>query len=159
MTEREADRARLGLLCQQAVTAMAFVGCREISPDFRRRLKERDAAPGLFAASELADMARTGLEVEVARSIALDQRLGSTDASSDALRRRAEGYAREQTSQLIADRHPYATAASKSFKRACSDAVPIAAPLILAGQPAPKADNSIKLSENLLVQSTSGASP
>ena len=70
MAEREADRARPDSLHQQAVAALCHVG-REISPDFRRRLRERDAAPGFFDASELAAVARSGLEVEVARNIGL----------------------------------------------------------------------------------------
>ena len=159
MVEREADRARPERLCQQAVTVLAALGGQEISPVFRRKLEMREAAPDLFAASELAAMASTGWEAEIARGIGLDPALDATRAVCDALRRRIEGYSREQTSQLIADRHPNATAASESFKKACNDAVPTAAALILAGQPAPRTDTRVRLSENLLAQPASGAGP
>lgn len=159
MAEREADRARPDLLRQQAVAALVSDADREISPDFRRRLRAHDAAPGLFSASELAAVARTGLEVEIARSIGLGQGIGPKDAIRDALCRRGEGYAREQKCQLVADRHPCATVASESVKTACNDGASVAATLILSGQPAPKANPRVQLSENLLAQHTSGAGP
>ncbi len=159
MTEREADRARPDLLCQQAMAAFVAAANREISPEFRRRLNEHDAAPSLPGVSDLGGVARTGLEVEIARIIEPSKGIKSTDAICEALRHRANGYTQEQKCQLIADRHPYATAASESFKKACNDSAPVAATLVLAGQPAPKANNRVQLSENLLAQSTRGVGP
>jgi hypothetical protein len=157
MAEREADRAHRDRLRRQAVAALVSDAGREISPEFRRRLREHDAAPSLFGANDLAAAARTGLEDEIARNIDFGHSVDSTDAVCDALRRRSEGYAREQKCQLVADRHPNATIASESVKKACNDGALIAATLILAGQSAPKTNSRIRLTENLLVQPNSGA--
>jgi hypothetical protein len=69
MAEREADRAHPDRLFAQAVEALVSDAGREVSPDFRRRLREHDAAPSLFGANDLAAVARTGVEAEIARSI------------------------------------------------------------------------------------------
>jgi len=157
MAEREADRAHPDRLRRQAVAALMSDAGREISPEFRRRLREHDAAPSLFGANDLAAAARTGLEAEVARNIDVGHGVDSTDAVCDALRRRGEGYAREQKCQLVADRQPYATIASESVKNACDDGALVAATLILAGQSAPKTNSRVRLTENLLVRPSSGA--
>ena len=151
------DRARLDILRAQAVVALVSDANREISQEFRRRLQARDdAAPTLFSADELAVVACTSLETQIVRNIDARNSMKSTDAISDALCQRAEAYAREQQCQLIADRHPYATVASETVKRVCSDEAPVAARLVLAGQSAPKTGR-VQLTENLLVQPRSGA--
>jgi hypothetical protein len=154
MGEREADRAHPDRLRRQAVVAFVSEAEREISPEFRRRLRERETAPSLFGAHDIAATARTGL-VEIARDIDLSPGVGSTDAVSDALRRRGEGYAREQKCRLVADRRWYATIASESVKKAFDDGAPVAATLILASQSVPKTDSRVQLTENL-VRPTSG---
>lgn len=159
MAERRADRARPDLLRQQAVAALVSDADREISPEFRQRLRRHDSAPRLFDAGELVAAARTGLEADIAQCIGHNQGINSTDAICDALRRRGERYAREQKCQLVVDRHPDATDASKSVEKACNDGAPAAASLILSGQSAPKTGNRVRLSENLLVQPTGGAGP
>lgn len=159
MAEREADRAHPNRLRQQAVAAFVSEAGREISPEFRRRLRQHDAAPSLFGANELAALARTGLETEIARSIAVGHGVSLMDAVCEALHHRGEGYVREQKCQLIADRHPYAIIASESVKKACDDGALEAATLILAGQPAPKANSRVRLTENLLVQPGGGVGP
>lgn len=156
MAERDADRARPDLLRKQALAALVSHASEEISPDFRRQLRERDARPSLFATSELATAARTSLEAEIAQNIEGSRGVPSRDAICDALRRRGEGYAREQRCQLIADRHPHATVASESVKKACSEVASAAAELILAGRPAPRTSGRIGLAENLLAQSSKG---
>lgn len=157
MAEREADRAHSDRLVQQAITALVSDAGREISPEFRRRLRNHDASPGLFDSKDLAASAQTGLEAEISRSIELSA--DSTRAVSEALRRRGEGYAREQKCQLVADRHPNATIASESVKRAFYEGAMAAASLILAGQPAVNTNNRLQLTENLLGPPTSGANP
>jgi hypothetical protein len=158
MAEREADRARPELLRRQALAALVSDAAREISPEFRRRLKDHDAAPSLFGAKDLVAAARTGLEAEIARTIDVCHGDGSKAAVSDALRRRAEGYAREQKCQLVTDRYPYATVASETVKKACAEIAPVAAELILTGQPVAKMSSRVLLTENLLVQSSSRGS-
>lgn len=157
MAEREADRRRPDLLRRQAIDAFIADADREISPDFRRRLREHDAAPTLLSAGELMAAARTGLEAEIAQSIG--QGTHSEEATCDALRRRGEGYAREQKCQLVADRHPYATIASESVRKACNEGAPIAATIVMAGEAIPRANNRVQLSENLLSQPTNGTGP
>jgi hypothetical protein len=79
MAEREADdRAHPERLCQQAVVLLVSDADREISPEFRRRLRARDSVPSLFDASELAGSARTALEIEIARNIQAHQGVDST---------------------------------------------------------------------------------
>jgi hypothetical protein len=156
MAEREADRAHPDRMRQQAVVAFVSDADREISPEFRRRLREHDAAPSLFGASDLAAVAQTGLEVEIAQNIDVGRGVHSTDAVCDALRRRGERYAHEQRCQLVADRHPNATIASQSVKNACDDGAPVAAKLIVAGQSAPNTNSRVRLTENLFVQPSSG---
>ena len=155
MAEREADRAHPDRLLAQAVEALVSDAGREISPDFRRRLREHDAAPSLFGAKDLAAVARTGLEAEIARSIDGGHGMRSTDAVRNALCRRGEGYAREQKCRLVADRHPDATIASESVKKAFDAGALVAAAMILAGQSVPKM-SSVRLTENLLAQPSSG---
>src|SRR5215469_5683592 len=127
MAEREADRAHPERLRQQAEDALVSDADREISPRFRRRLRERESAPNLFDAHDLAESARTGLEVDIARNIQAGLGVDSANAICDAVRRRGEDYSREQKCQLIVDRHPQASIASEALKRACVEAAPIAA--------------------------------
>jgi hypothetical protein len=156
MAEREADRAHPDRLRQQAVAAFVSGAGKEISPEFRRRLREHDAVPSLFGANDLATTARTGLEAEIALNI--NARHGdSMDAVREALRRRGEGYAREQKCRLVADRHPNASIASESVKKAFDDCALVAATLILDGRPAPRISDRVLVSENLLVQPSGGA--
>jgi len=159
MAEREADRAHPDRLRQQAVAAFVSVGSREISPEFRRRIREYNAAPSLFGANDLAAVARTGLEAEIARNIDVGHGVDAMDAVCDALRRRGEGYAREQKCQLVTDRHPCATVSSESVKKAFDDGALEAATMILAGQSVPKTNSRVRLTEDLLVQSSSGLGP
>lgn len=98
MAEREADRAHPERLCQQAVVALVSDSAKEISPEFRRRLRERDSVPNLFDASELAGSARTALEAEIARNIQAHQGVDSTSAICDALRRRRKLLPRAEVS-------------------------------------------------------------
>jgi hypothetical protein len=156
MAEREADRVRPDRLREQAVSALISDATREISPEFRRRLREHFKAPELFSAHEIITTARTGLETEIARNIDFDSAVGPTDAVCEALRRRGEGYVREQKCAPIADRHPYATIASQSAKKAFDDGAPIAATLILTGQSPPNKDDRVQLTENLLARPASG---
>jgi hypothetical protein len=155
MAEREADRAHPDRLLAQAVEALVSDAGREISRNFRRQLLEHDAAPSLFGAKDLAAAARTGLEAEIARSIDGGHGMPSMDAVRDALYRRGEGYAREQKCQLVADRHPDATIASESVKKAFDAGSLVAAAMILAGLSVPKM-SSVRLNENLLAQPSSG---
>jgi hypothetical protein len=155
MAEREADRVRPDRLRRQAIAALLLDAGREISPEFHRRLREHDAVPTLFGARELAAVARTGLETDIARNIDFGQSADSTAAVRDALRQGGEAYSREQRCQLIAERHPNATIVSECAKKAC-DGAPDAAALILAGRPFPKANNQVRLTEDLLVQATGG---
>jgi hypothetical protein len=60
MAEREADRSHPERLHQQAAVALVAEAKREISPEFRRRLREHNRAPSFFDANELAESARTG---------------------------------------------------------------------------------------------------
>lgn len=69
MSEREADRAHPERLLQQAVVALGCDADREISPEFRRRLRQHNSAPNLFDAHDLAESARTELEIDIARNI------------------------------------------------------------------------------------------
>jgi hypothetical protein len=158
MAEREADdRAHPERLCQQAVVLLVSDADREISPEFRRRLRARDSVPSLFDASELAGSARTALEIEIARSIQAYQGVDSISAICDALRRRGESYSREQKCQLIADRHPDASIASGSVRKACDEGALTAARRILEGQHAPQGNNRVRVDEDLLVRPSSGA--
>jgi hypothetical protein len=156
MAEREADRVRPDRLREQAVAALISDADREISPDFRRRLRDHSKTPGLFSANEIVTAARTGLETEIARNIDFGNAVDPTDAVRDALRRRGEGYVREQKCALVADRHPYATLASEGPKKAFEDGAPIAATLILTGQSPPNKNNRVQLTENLLARPASG---
>ncbi len=157
MAEREADRARPERLRLQAVAALISDAKREISPTFLRHLRQHDASPRLFAAGEIAAVAQSGLESDIARSIGAGLGVDSTDAVCDALRRRGGNYAREQKCQLIADRHPAATAASDCVERACNEAVLVAATVVLNCDRMPRADNRVRLDENLLARPNGGA--
>ena len=150
MAEREADRAHPERLLKQAVVAFVSDANREISQEFHRRLREHDSAPSLFGASDLAKSARTGLESDIARSIEAGQRVDPTDALRDALRRRGESYSREQKCRLIADRHPDASIASRSVKKACDEGAVIAAKRIMDGQRVPQINDRVSLNEDLL---------
>jgi hypothetical protein len=159
MSEREADRAHPERLLQQAVVALGCDADREISPEFRRRLRQHDSAPNLFDAHDLAESARTGLEIDIARNIQAGPGVDSADAIRDALRQRGERYSGEQKCQLIVERHPEASIASEAVKRACVGAAPIAARRILDGQPAPRINDRVRVDEDLLVQHSGGARP
>ena len=138
----------------QALRALEVEGNREISADFRRHLNSHDTARSLFGVGDLAVLARSGLEVLVVQ----DLRLGSDNgiaALATALKERADGYALEQKCQLVTDRDPCATVASETVKKACADVAPVAAELILTGQPVPKMCGRVRLTENLLVRSSS----
>ena len=84
MAEREADRARPERLHQQAVVALVSDADREISPEFRRRLREHDRAPSFFDANELAESARSGLEIDITQNLQAGQGFDSTNAVRDA---------------------------------------------------------------------------
>jgi hypothetical protein len=159
MAEREADRAHPGRLFRQAVAALVSEGDREISPEFRRRLGEHDRAPSFFDASDLAESARSGLEVDIARNIQAGQGIDSTSAICNALRRRAERHSREQICQLIADRQPEASIASAAVKEACDQGALTAARRILAGGPSSQVSDRVRIDEDLLVRPGSGARP
>jgi hypothetical protein len=118
MAECEADRTHPERLRQQALKALVHEASREISPEFRKRLREYTSSPGLFSKSELVASARTGLEAETARNIDACPGLDVTNALCEALKRRGQRYAREQNSQLIAERHPFASIASESVRTA-----------------------------------------
>ncbi len=83
--------------------------------------------------------------------------MDSTDALCEAIRLRGDSYVREQKCQLIADRHPAATMASDSVKKAWDEAAPIAAAVILNGDRGPRNDNRVRLDEDLLARPSSGA--
>lgn len=159
MAEREADRAHPERLRQQAIEALVSDADREISPEFRRRLRQHESAPNLFDAHDLADSARTGLEIDIARNIQAGTGVDSADAIRDALRQRGERYSGEQKCQLIVDRHPEASIASGAVKRACVEAAPIAATRILEGQPARQTNDRVRVDEDLLVRHSDGACP
>jgi len=158
MAEREADRAQPERLRRQAVAALVSDAGRELSPGFLRRLREHNTAPRLFGAGKIAAAAQSGLESDIARTLVVGRGVDSTDALCDALRRRGEGYAREQRCQLIADRHAAANVASANVKTACDESALVAATLILSGESAPRIDHRVQLSENLLTGQNSGAS-
>jgi hypothetical protein len=159
MAEREADRDRPERLCEQAVTALRSDAGKEISPEFRRRLREHDASPGFFDASEFTRSACFRLEAEIARVFEAHPGIGSVDATCEALRRLGESYAREQQCTLIADRDPDASIVLASVARAFDEAAPIAARLVLNGEAAPRVSDRVRLDENLLVQPSSGTPP
>ena len=159
MSEREADRAHPERLLQQAVVALGCDADREISPEFRRRLRQHNSVPNFFDAHDLAELAQTVLEIDIARNIQAGPGLDSADAIRDALRRRGERYSVEQKCQLIVERHPDASIASEAVRRACVEAAPIAARRILDGQPAPRINDRVRVDEDLLVQHSGGAPP
>jgi hypothetical protein len=135
---------------------IAFAPTAYAAKPLQRFYWTHDAAPTLFGAKDLAAVARTGLETDIARNIDFGQSAASTAAVRDALRQRGDAYAREQRCQLIAERHPNATIVSESVKKACDDGAPDAAALILAGRPFPKANNHVRLTEDLLAQASGG---
>jgi hypothetical protein len=157
MAEREADRAHPDRLLRQAVAALVSEGDREISPKFRRRLREHDRAPSFFDATDLAEAARSGLEVDIGRNLRAGQGFDSTDAIRDALRQRTERYFREQKCKLIADRHPEASIASAAVKEACDQGALTAARRLLAGEPSPQVSDRVRIDEDLLARPDSGA--
>jgi hypothetical protein len=159
MAEREADRANPDRLRRQAVAALVFDAGRKISTEFRRELREHDAAPGLSSLNNLAAVARSGLEVEIARNLDANRKVDTTAAVGEALRQLGEGYVREQKCQLVADRHPQATIASESVKTAFNGGALEAAVLILADRPAPKAIDRVRLTDDLLAPPSSGVTP
>jgi hypothetical protein len=152
MAEREADRVHPERLCQQAVEALLSDADREISSEFRRRLREHDSEPGLFDANDLVEIAQTELEAEIARNVEAGQETNS--AVCDAFRQWGERYSRDQKCQLIADRHPNASIIAKSVKKAFAEGAPIVAKRILGGQPASQNKDRVRLNENLLQPSS-----
>jgi hypothetical protein len=119
MAERQADRNNPDRLRDQAVSALEFDANREISLRFLERLRERDAALGLFDSGDLIRMAQSDLECRIARSIEAAPRTESIIALADAFHHRCESFAREQKYQLIADRHPQASLISACMRTAC----------------------------------------
>ena len=154
MAEREADRAHPERLCHHAIRALVSVAGREISPEFRQSLRRHDETPSLFGPTELAATARTRLEEQISQNI--NEGANPLDAVRSALLCLSDGYAREQKSQLIVDRHPDASRASESFRAACNDGASIAAQLILDRLPAPQIANRVLASENLLAPRSDG---
>lgn len=152
MAKREADRARPDLLRRQAVAALEFDADREISAEFRGRLQEHDAEPGLFMANDLAAAARTVLETDIVRNLDAGRGADLKAAVTGALRQRGEGYAREQRNQLVADRHPCATVALDCVRKAFSDGAQEVSARILGGQSTPRMNGRIRLTENLLAR-------
>jgi hypothetical protein len=159
MAEREADRGRPGRLREQAVAALRADAGREISPEFRRCLRQHDANPGFFDASEFTRSARSRLEADIARVFEAHSGVGSGDAICEALRRLCESYALEQKCKLITDRNPNASIVLASVAQAFNEAAPIAARLVLDGEPAPRISDRVRLEENLLLRPGSVASP
>ena len=157
MSEREADQAQPERLRRQAVVALVSDANREISPEFRRRLREHDAVPGFFGAGELAAAARSGFEADIARAVVIGRGVDAIDAISNALRHRSDAYLREQRCQLVADRCPDATKASASVQKACDEALLVAATFIFDGCSPPKVSQRPMLTENLLAQPRPGA--
>lgn len=151
MAEREADRLHPDRLRGQAVAALRSDADREISPEFRRLLQERDATPSFFDASNLAGSARSGLECRIARYIEADRSVRSADAIADALRSRGEGYGREHREHLIADLRPDRSLAAACFKIACDAGAPLAAALVLENRRRISlASDRVRLDEDLL---------
>lgn len=159
MSEREADRAQPERLRKQAVVALVSDANREVSPEFRRHLRQHDAAPGLFTGAELTAVARSGLESAIARAVVVGRGVDAVDAISEALSERSESYVREQKCQLVADRHPSATLASASVQQACNEALLVASAIILDGRSLPRTSQRPALTDNLLAQPGSGATP
>lgn len=118
MAERAADRAHPERLRAQAVVAFVSDANKEISPEFRRQLHRHDAAPTFFGAGELKAVARSALEADVAAHIQAYSGADAIDAISDALRRRSEGYRREQKCRLVANRYPDTSLASAAVRKA-----------------------------------------
>lgn len=159
MAEREADRGHPERLREQAVAALRSDAGKEISPEFRRRLREHDANPGFFDASEFVRSARSRLEAAIARVFEAHPGVGSVDATCEALRRLGESYTLEQKCKLITDRHPDASIVLGSVKRAFDEAAPIAARVVLDGEAATRVSDRVRLDENLLIQPSSATSP
>jgi hypothetical protein len=157
MAEREADRAQLERLRLQALVAFSSEAEREISQEFRRRLRQHDEAPGLFDASELAASAQAGLEVDIARNLEAGVVVDSTEATRSALRQRSEGYVRELRRKLITDRRPDARMVSGIVKDAFDEAALPAAKLILDAHRAPRIENRVRLDEDLRAPRDRGA--
>jgi hypothetical protein len=157
MAEREADRAFPERLRDQAVAALESDARGEVSPKFCQRLRRHDSNPDLFTASVLVDLARAQLEVDIARTIEADPSVGSADAIRDALRRRYEGYSREQRGQLGADRHPHASTILGITKWAFENGAAIVAERILEPQHPPRISNRVDLNDDLLAPRTAGA--
>jgi hypothetical protein len=159
MAEREADRAHPDRLLRQAVAALVSEGNREISLENRQGLREHDRAPGFFDARDLAESARSGLEVDIARNIQAGQAVDSTSAICNALRRRAERHCRELKCKLIADRHPEASIVSAAVEKACYQGALTAARRILADELSPQVSDRVRIDDDLLVRPGSGARP
>lgn len=159
MAEREADRNSPDRLRSQATAALESDARKEISQGFRERLRQHDSSPGFFDANALAELAGSGLEVEIVRTIEADPGIGSADATCDALRQRAENYCRELRCELDADRHPQASTISGVAKRAFEDGAAVAAAHVLELQPPPPVSKRVGLSDDLLAPQSAGARP
>jgi hypothetical protein len=103
MAEREADRVRLDRLREQAVAALISDANREISPEFRRWLRDHSKAPGLFSANELFTATRTGLRAVAVRAIAAMAEFARLADSPDG------ALAVQREAQLISPANPEAT--------------------------------------------------
>ena len=156
MAEREADRAFPERLRDQASAALESKGRKEVSPRFCERLREHGSSPDLFDANALVELARTRLEVDIAGAIEANPRVASTDAVCDAMRRRGEGYCREQRGELCADRHLHASTISGVTKQAFEDGAAIAAERVLEPQRPSRISNRVDLNDNLLAPRTAG---
>jgi hypothetical protein len=156
MAERVADRAHPERLRDQALAALSTDAEKEVSAEFRRQLRQREAAPGLFDASELVASAKSGLEAAIAQNVEAGVAIDSVEATRSALRERGENYVREQTRELIADRYPKVSVVSGAVRAAFEEAALPAAMLILDGRPAPRIENRVRLDEDLRAPRASG---
>jgi hypothetical protein len=157
MAERDADRAHPERLRVQAVVAFSSEAEREISQEFRRRLRQHDSAPGLFDTSELAGLAQGGLEVEIARNLEAGVAVDSLEATRSAFGQRSERYVRELRRKLITDRRPDSSIVSRIVKKAFDEAALPAAKLVFDGHRAPRIENRVRLDEDLRVPRDRGA--
>ena len=149
MAEREADRAHPERLREQALGAFSSEAEREISAEFRRRLREHHRAPRLFDLSELAASAQTGLETEIARNLEVGVLVDSLEATRSAFRQRGECHVREVKRKLITDRRSDVSMVSDAVKTAFDELALPAAKLVLEDSGAPPIENCVRLDEDL----------
>lgn len=155
MAEREADRAHPERLRDQALAAFVF-DAERMSVDFHRRLRRCALSSDLFDANELAALAKTGLEAEIARNIEAGVVVGPAEAICSALRQQGKNHVRELNRQLITDRRSDTSIVSNAVQRALDEAAPLAARLILQGRRAPRIEDRVHLDEDLRAPLGSG---